>query len=347
MSIGVVAHRQGLAGRVTSMVLTALLLAGFPGANLAWATEPGAAAATGGLDLTTDPPGAIVYVDGKVQGSTPFAASALPAGDHRVKVVKKGYLENSRVVRLSAGRTEKVQLKLTRSSASTAAAIQVEEEKDKDTGGGGGGGKKIALIGLGVVAVGAGAYFLLRETNKAPVASGVTATPSTGLAGATSVSFTANATDPDGDPLTFNWNFGDGGTGTGQTTTHTFQTGGAFNVQVTVSDGELSATANTSVTVRTLTGTFRGTLDNFFQATVSLSQNGTVLSGSYADQLGDTTRGPVTGSVAGPNRVTITVDPACCIPFTFQGTVDDAVNRISGTTNGSGFVNAPWTLVRQ
>src|SRR5688572_25743671 len=90
MSMRVMARRQGLGTKVTSLMLTALLLAGFPGANLAWATEPGAAVATGGLSLVSDPPGAIVYVDGKARGTTPVDLSGLPAGDHRVKVVKEG-----------------------------------------------------------------------------------------------------------------------------------------------------------------------------------------------------------------------------------------------------------------
>ncbi len=64
------------------------------------------------------------------------------------------------------------------------------------------------------------------------------------------VSFDASASsDADNDPLTYSWTFGDGGTATGASPNHTFETSGAYTVKLTVSDGELSASKQTTITV--------------------------------------------------------------------------------------------------
>jgi len=56
--------------------------------------------------------------------------------------------------------------------------------------------------------------------------------------------------DPDGDPLTFSWNFGDLATGVGPTPIHAYSSGGVHVVTLTVSDGLLSNTTSTSVTIQ-------------------------------------------------------------------------------------------------
>jgi len=84
--------------------------------------------------------------------------------------------------------------------------------------------------------------------NLSPTAS-FTATPTSGDV-ALLVSFDASgSSDPENDPLTYNWTFGDGGTGTGITPTHTYTTGGVFTVTLTVSDGQSSDQATTTITV--------------------------------------------------------------------------------------------------
>jgi hypothetical protein len=324
-------------------LLVGLLALNVGGAGATFAKEPEPGAAS--LTVLSEPAGATVYLDGRAQGATPLEVRTLP-GDHRVRVEKDGYLENSRLVSVATGQSRAVQVRLT-PDAGARYATTTTTQVERRGGGGGGGGKKALWIGLGVAAVGAAAFFALRKTNDPPTVSGASASPATALAAATTVTFSVQATDPDNDPLTYSWNFGDGSTGTGSNPTHVYQSAGNFSVTVTVSDGEKSATGSTSVNVRNLSGTWRGTLDNFFNSTVTITQSGSALSGSYTDQFGAQTIGPVSGSVSGPNRVTFSVDPACCIPFTFSGTVDDAINRISGFANGSGFVQAPWSLTRQ
>lgn len=82
------------------------------------ASLAGSAAATrgtsdGGLSVQTDPAGAAVYLDGRFVGATPLTMSTVTAGDHRVRLVKEGYLEHSRVVRITAGKAEALELRLT------------------------------------------------------------------------------------------------------------------------------------------------------------------------------------------------------------------------------------------
>ncbi len=84
--------------------------------------------------------------------------------------------------------------------------------------------------------------------NTAPTAA-FTATPTSGPA-PLNVAFDAStSSDADLDPLTYSWAFGDGNTGTGETTSHTYAADGIYNVTLTVSDGQESATANATITV--------------------------------------------------------------------------------------------------
>ncbi len=68
----------------------------------------------GTLSVSTDPDGAAVYLDGKMAGHTPLDLEGIPAGDHRVRVVKTGFLENSRIVGVGPNRASAVTVKLTR-----------------------------------------------------------------------------------------------------------------------------------------------------------------------------------------------------------------------------------------
>src|SRR6202008_856034 len=52
-------------------------------------------------------------------------------------------------------------------------------------------------------------------------------------------SFTATASDPDGDTLTYDWDYGDGSAHSAtQNPTHAYATAGTYTAKVTVSDGK-------------------------------------------------------------------------------------------------------------
>jgi hypothetical protein len=337
----------GPLARLFAWGLVLSLAAGAPAPLVAAPTEPvGLAAPAPALTVLSQPAGAAVYVDGVYQGATPVAVDSVKPGDHRVHVMKDGYLENSRVVAVPSHKGSEVNVQLTPLTGTTRPSYQVDPGHST-SGGGGGGHKKALLIGLGVVAVGAGIYFATKDSNKAPTVSGVTANPTVALQAATAVSFSAAATDPDGDSLTYSWNFGDGASGNGATTSHTYATTGAFAVSVSVSDGKKSATGNANVTVQSLSGSWRGSFvapgGGSLPFTSTMTQSGTSLSGTYSDP---NSSGSLTGSIAAPNLVTMRLSIPGFLPINMTGTVDASLNRISGSATGFTVSGVTFSMTR-
>lgn len=293
------------------------------------------------LTVASDPVGAAVYVDGQLLGQTPLALARVAAGDHRVRVVKEGYLENSRVVTMRAGKADSVNVRLTRGTST--ARMQVDDRGQPREEKGGGNGKKIALIALGAVVVGGGVYLLLPK-NDPPVAGTIGVSPTTALLGVTEVTFTSQgSSDPNGDPLTYAWNFGDGQTGSGSTVKHTYTQAGTFSVTLKIADKKVSVDAPAaSVTVKSMTGSWSGSQ---YSAALSLTQSGTSLSGNYSDSdgfVGSLT----TGSVSAPRNVTFTARTTWYIYSwtpTFTCTLDDSLNTCAGTCSGCSPTAFTWT----
>ena len=328
--------------RVVSCLLAGLMVLGFPGPGLVLGA-PAPPSPSGNLSVDSDPAGAAVLVDGQAQGTTPVALQALPAGDHRVRVVKDGYLDNSRVVKVAAGQTERVQVRLTH-SAMTTVTTQVEGRPASEKKGGS--GKKWALIGLAAAGAGAVAFVIITK-NHPPVPGTIGVSPSgTGMAGVTPYTFTSvGSSDPDNDPLTYEWNFGDGTTGSGQSTTHTYANPGSFSVAVTIKDEKHSVSApGASVTVaRSIAGAWSGATEAAFGARVSvnLTQSSTSLGGSmtFSGSLSGTLSG-LTGTVSAltyPCTVNFTTRPFGIGGFpgsftvSFSGTADASGSSMTGT----------------
>jgi hypothetical protein len=348
--------------RWLSCLLTLSLVLGYPGPVLVHAegtAVPVATAAT--LSVETDPAGAMVLVDGQSVGMTPLTGRAIAPGDHRVRVVKEGYLDNSRVVSVQAGQPSRVQVKLTPDGKAPQSRAQVDTTApppQKE----GGGSKKWLYIGLGAAAVG-GAALLLMGGNDPPVAGTISVSPTgTGMAGVTSFSISSQgASDPDNDPLTYDWNFGDGTTGSGQTATKVYAAAGTFSVSLTVSDGKNTVTAPAaSVTVaRNMAGTWTGATEPGFTSAVSvtLTQSGTTLGGSmtFSGGLSGTVTG-LTGTVSGttyPTTATFTTPQFTVTGFPgtfsirFSGPTDAAGNTMTGTISSTSTALQPPTINAQ
>ncbi len=107
---------------VALVAATAVLwnLAGARGSAIEQQPEPGEAStlgeATATLTVITEPVAATVYVAGRPRGETPVEVAGLPAGDHRVTIVKEGYINNSRVVALAPNQAERLNVTLTASA---------------------------------------------------------------------------------------------------------------------------------------------------------------------------------------------------------------------------------------
>ncbi|MGC4083927.1 MAG: PKD domain-containing protein [Vicinamibacterales bacterium] len=145
--------------------------------------------------------------------------------------------------------------------------------------------------------------------NRAPTIDRVDVSPQgVALVGATVITFTATAADPDADTLAYDWNFGDGSsvTNAGPTPQHVFRDAGTLAVAVTVRDqhGE-SSVLHTPVKTVTVTGTWRGcALSGTGIQTYEISQNGATVSGTYKVP---TLQVPFSGTLIDPRWVLIRI----------------------------------------
>ena len=139
-------------------------------------------------------------------------------------------------------------------------------------------------------------------TVQAPPSNGPpTVTPLTNVEGivGSPVSFSASATDPDGDVLTYTWTFGDGSpSATGNPVSHTYSTLGNFTVTVTVDDAHghtvpSSATVSIAFSLNLVKGwnfvTVPGVGFGYKASTLNLLRLDTVVSWSPATQSYDKT----------------------------------------------------------
>lgn len=86
-------------------------------------------ALVGSALISTDEPGALVQVDGKVSGFTP-AILSLPVGPHQVSVSLKGFRPEQRLIDVSSGGETRLDLVLTESEEVVAASRAIEQVED-------------------------------------------------------------------------------------------------------------------------------------------------------------------------------------------------------------------------
>ena len=121
------------------------------------------------------------------------------------------------------------------------------------------------------------------SANMPPTVSSVSVSRSMGLQDSTSFAFSVQANDPNGDALTYTWDFGDQSSGSGAAASHVYSRTGAFTPRVTVSDGQGTATGQTTLTVRDLSGRWTRALTSGsceMRWVLTLTQSGRTLSGS-------------------------------------------------------------------
>jgi TonB family protein len=88
------------------------------------------AAPTGVAEISSDPPGAIVRIDGAPVGQTPFSDARMKTGTHRVEVVKEGFEPWSGTVTVSSGKRARLDARLRRVVVAAAPTPPPSDEVD-------------------------------------------------------------------------------------------------------------------------------------------------------------------------------------------------------------------------
>jgi hypothetical protein len=90
-----------------------------------------AGATTGRLEVTSDPPGATVTIDGTSRGVTPLVIAAMPPGSHRVLIASRDQ-SATRTVTVTAGQTSTLSVPLARPVATTNGVVSVQSPVELD-----------------------------------------------------------------------------------------------------------------------------------------------------------------------------------------------------------------------
>lgn len=185
--------------------------------------------------------------------------------------------------------------------------------------------------------------------NRAPVINSLTVNPTFAVSELTSVAITASGSDPDGDPVAYEWDLGDGTTGTGPAIAKLYRGRGVATVRLTITDGRGgSATDSRTVVVASLTGTWRGAGVQLGAFTMTLTQAGALVTGSYADAVGPGATDPAQpGSVNAQGAFEMRIKQGRFTDWNFRGQIDATGQRLTGQIFGSGFNGQAFTMDRQ
>jgi hypothetical protein len=186
------------------------------------------------------------------------------------------------------------------------------------------------------------------QQNRAPVINSMTLSSAFGMSQLTTFSYSASATDPDGDTVTYTWDLA-GTPANGASGTVVFNGSGTGTVRVTVSDGRgLTATDSRTVTIASATGTWRGSGASLGTFTMNLQQNGPVVTGTYSDSEGSGQIDPAQpGSVNAQGHLEMRIKQGRYTDWNFKGDIDQSGRRITGQIFGSGFNGQAFTMDKQ
>lgn len=323
------------------------------------------------LTIVTIPEGAMISLDGRPLGLSPLEVRGVSAREHRVSATKSGFTPQSKLLKVEAGVSQRIEIPMPVVTTATAAAKP-----------GGGKGKMIAL-GVGGAAAAGAAVALSGGGPTATAASspttttGTTATTTTptttaptnraptvtcgnvmfggtrqitasdvGIVSATRYQFfIAAASDVDGDSLSFTIAYGNGVSTTGtysatnDSSTYVYPGAGTYSPSITVRDarGGEAGCRYASVLTSTVAGEWIGNATTGIQQSrLVLSQSGVNISGNYyedARTAANALQGTLTTNVAGrkDGSMSLTVSGSFNNQLTFVLEPSDDLRSYSGT----------------
>jgi hypothetical protein len=304
---------------------------------------------TGILTIVTAPSGAQIALDGRPLGFAPLEIRGISAGQHRITATKAGYSEHTRLVKVEAGKSERLELPM----IASASAAGPDATK-------GGGALKWVLIagGGGAAAAAAAAASGGKSPPSGAVASNTPTTTSTSTATTTSVPVNrapnvtcgnvtfgndhvlrtgdvgvvsatrfnfeiAAAADADGDALSYTMIYGNGVTTTanysltaGNSQTYVYPGAGTFSPSVTVRDargGEGGCRFPSIVTSSVGGEWIGGPSSGLIQSRLVLSQSGVTVTGNYYEDARTTAnslQGTLVSNRAGSKDGSVTLTVA-------------------------------------
>lgn len=185
--------------------------------------------------------------------------------------------------------------------------------------------------------------------NRSPVINSMSMNPAFGIAQLTAFTFSASASDPDGDAVSYAWDVAGNpfSTASGQIT---FTGGGNGVATLTVTDSKgAKASDSRPFIVATMAGTWNGTLAGV-PITMTLAQPaGGIVTGTWAQSLGSGILDPATVNKIDPSgnvTMRLKVMQGRFNDFTMTGTMDQTGARFIGVANGSGFSGSPVILTK-
>lgn len=187
--------------------------------------------------------------------------------------------------------------------------------------------------------------------NHNPSITAMSFSPAFGIQELTSFTYSASASDSDGDSLSYAWDIA-GNPHSGTSGTIRFTNGGSGTARLTVTDGKGGSASDTrSFVVGSATGTWvrasgPSALGNyrFVLHQISTSVTGTYWDSTYGDGRIDPAE---PGTIDSRGNIRIRVKQGHYTDWYFSGTMAATGRTISGTVRGSGFTGQPFSVTKQ
>jgi PKD domain len=189
------------------------------------------------------------------------------------------------------------------------------------------------------------------QQNRNPVITSTTVSPTFGIAELQSFSFTAIASDPDGDVVSYSWNAaGNPMNGANPPPMIFASPGGNGQAELTVSDGKGgSASSSVNFTVGSMSGFWQVDTGMLRGSTFQLTQSGAIVTGSFSlPGIGNGNTDPAQpGQINPAGALSMRVKIGAFADFNMNGTMDTSGRRVAGTLQGSGFTGQPFAMQKQ